>query len=772
MTAESTRPARKGVLGFLPVLQFGTGLLSAWYIVLLNEIGREFSVSAAGLNWVNAIYMLATVVTVSILAKLGDVHGHRRMLIVATSIVTIGSIVIALAPNFEVLLVGRALQAPLAALLPLSFGIVRERAGESSGGAVARLVATATIGGALGGIGAGLLLAVFGGDLRLTLWLPAVVLAVCIPGVIFLVKETTVRATGGVDWLGGALLGGGLLLALGGFANAPAWGWTDPKTIAGILIGALLLAAWVVVERRVKHPLVDFRVLIRGGVGLPLVIGFVGGAQFFGSSTATTVFALSDPAVTGFGLGFTPATAGTIVILTTFGTFTTAFLGDRVARALGTRGALMLAGVLVATGYVAMILGGGIVAVFLTASVITGLGTGLMLSIVPATIVRLAPADSVGIASGLYNTARAAAGAIAGAVFAFVMASLAAGVGSEPGTGAAPFVAVWAICAALCLLFAVLSLFVREQPRRAGERRRATLRLRMSQGVLVAVSSRMAKSPPDFERSRAISEGIAQRLKVVRGVRETRDVIAGVNVNRYTRETPLTASAASGVVLHVHGGAYVGGSATFGRVHSEVTARAGIEVVSVDYRLAPEHPYPAAVDDALAVYRELVASQPVVVVGESAGGGLALALVQRIRDEGLVMPVAVVAMMPWADLTQSSSSYDLNRGRDVLTREGLTRGAVAYAGELDLADPRISPLFGSFDGFPPTLVLVGTHDSLLEDARAVFRMLTEAGVQAELVEIAGGTHSFAQMPAPEGREAMALIFGYLIDALSREPASR
>lgn len=770
MTAESTSPAHKGVLGFLPFLQFATGLLSAWYIVLLAEIGREFSVDAAGLNWVNAIYMLATVVTVSILAKLGDVHGHRRMLIVATTLVTVGSIVIALAPNFEVLLVGRALQAPLAALLPLSFAIARERAGESSGGAVARLVASATIGGALGGIGAGLLLAVLG-DLRLTLWVPAVVLALCIPGVILFVKETTVRAAGGVDWLGGGLLGIGLLLALGGFANAPTWGWADPKTIVGILVGALLLAGWVAVEMRVEHPLVDFRVLVRGGVGLPLIIGFVGAAQFFGSTTATTVFALSDPTVTGYGLGFTPATAGVIVILTTVGTFATALLGDRVVRAFGTRGALMLAGALVATGYVAMILGGGIVAVFLTASVITGLGTGLMLSVVPATIVRNAPADSVGIASGLYNTARAAAGAIAGAVFAFVMASVSAGGVGEPGSSVAPFIAVWAICAGLCILFAVLAMFVREQPRRAGERRRASLRLRMSQGALIALSARMAKSPPDFERSRAVTEGIARRLKVARGVSETRDVIAGVPVNRYVRQTRPNTSAAPGVVLHVHGGAYVGGSATFGRVHSEVAARAGIEVVSVDYRLAPEHAYPAAVDDALAVYRELAASQPVVVVGESAGGGLALALVQRIRDEGLVMPVAVVAMMPWADLTQSSSSYDLNRGRDVLTREGLTRGALAYAGDLELTDPGISPLFGSFDGFPPTLIVVGTHDSLLEDARAVFGMLTEAGIQAELVEIAGGTHSFAQLPAPEGRESMALVYGYMIDALSREPAS-
>ncbi len=750
------RPAAspRAALGFLPFLQFATGLLSAWYIVLLSEIGREFAVSTAALNWVNAIYMLATVVLVPILAKLGDVYGHRRLSIYAAIAVTLGTALIALAPSYGVLLAGRALQAPLAAFLPLSFAIVRERAGESSGKAVGSLVGSATIGGALGGIGAGLVLQAFG-DLGPTLWIPVLVIGACVPGLIFFVKETKVRASGGVDWAGASLLGIGLLTTLGAFANAPAWGWTDPRTLIGIGVGLVLLVVWVLVENRVSSPLVDMAVLTRGGVGLPLLIAFLGGAQFFGSTTATTVFALSDPAVDGFGLGFTPATAGLIVILTTVGTIVTAFSGDRVARILGVRATIFISGVLVAGAYLLLLLSAGSVVVFLTAAVITGLGNGLLLSVVPAVIVRMAPADAVGIASGLYNTARAAAGAVAGAFFAFVMASL-----TVDGSSAVQFIAVWAICGALSLVFALLGLFVRVRSIDGDASAAGSLRLRATQGLMLSMSKRMAKSAPTLERSREITQGVENRLKIARGVQELHEVIDGVPVRRFT------AGAAAARVLHVHGGAYVGGSATFGRAHSDLARRHPVDIVSVDYRLAPEHPYPAAVDDALAVYRSLIGSGPIAIVGESAGGGLALSLAQRIRDEGLPMPAVVAAVMPWADLTQTSASYDLNRGRDVLTREGLTRSARLYAGALELDDPLVSPVFGSFAGFPPTLVLVGTHDSLLEDARAVHRQLVEDGVATELVEVAGGAHGFIQLPAPEGRRAMVRIHRFILDALA------
>ncbi len=749
-------PATRISLGFLPFLQFAAGLLSAWYIVLLGEIGTEFGASTAELNWVNAIYMLGTVVLVPILAKLGDVYGHRRLSIYSAIAVTAGTTIIAIAPSFAVLLAGRALQAPLAAFLPLAFAMVRDRAGESSGKAVGSLVGSATIGGALGGVGAGLVLQLFG-DLRPTLWIPVVVVAACIPGLLFTVKETTVRAKGGVDWIGASLLGIGLLLVLGAFANAPEWGWTDLKTLAGIGLGLVLLVAWGFVENRVKHPLVDFTVLTRGGVGVPLLIAFLGGAQFFGSTTATTLFALSDPAVDGFGLGFSPASAGLIVILTTAGTIVTAFTGDRVSRALGVRATIFMSGVLVAGAFLMLLLGAGSVVVFLIAAVVTGLGNGLLLSVVPAAIVRMAPEDSVGIASGLYNTARAAAGAVAGAFFAFVMASLTAG-----GPSATQFLAVWAICAALCLGFAVLGLFVRVPSTDDGESvstGRPSLQLRVVQGLMLLISRRIAKSSPTLEKSREITHNMEKRLKIAAGVHEVREVIDGVPVHRYT------AGPAKGLVLHVHGGAYVGGSAMFGRAHSELVRQHGVDVISVDYRLAPEHPYPAAVDDALAVYRSLVRKGHVAVVGESAGGGLVLALVQRIRDEGLPMPTSVAAVMPWADLTQTSDSFDLNRGRDLLTREGLTRSAGFYAGELALDDPRLSPAFGSFALFPPTLVLVGTHDSLLEDARIVHRRLVEDGVTADLVEVAGGAHGFIQLPAPEGRRSLARIHRFIADSL-------
>jgi MFS family permease len=219
----SGRSALRGAVGFLVVMELGSGMLQGWYPVLLAAIGTEFGVGAAQLNWVSAAYMLATVVCVPILAKLGDRYGHKRLLLISTALVAIGSIVVAVAPTFEIFLLGRALQAPLAAFLPLEFAIVRDRDEKSAGRSIGKLVGALTFGAAIGSLGSGLLFGAIG-DLRVVLWLPAIFLLICVPVVAFLVPETTVRATGRTDWLGASLLGIGLLAALGGISNASAWG--------------------------------------------------------------------------------------------------------------------------------------------------------------------------------------------------------------------------------------------------------------------------------------------------------------------------------------------------------------------------------------------------------------------------------------------------------------------------------------------------------------------------------------------------------------------
>lgn len=461
---SSGRSALRGAVGFLVVMELGSGMLQGWYPVLLAAIGEEFRVGAAQLNWVSAAYMLATVICVPILAKLGDRYGHKRLLLIATALVALGSIVVAIAPTFEVFLLGRALQAPLAAFLPLEFAIVRNRDEKSAGRSIGKLVGALTFGAALGSLGSGLLFGALG-DLRAVLWMPAIFLLVCVPVVAFLVPETTVRATGKTDWLGASLLGVGLLAALGGISNASAWGWTNPVTWVAILGGIALLVVWVMVEKRVAHPLIDITLLTKGGIGLPIIIAFLFGAQLFGGQTASSVYVLSDPDVVGFGLGFSAATVGVVSLVAALSAFVASIFGDRVAGRVGAKGAIVLGGLLVAGSYIAFLLAPAVVPVVVGAMIVGGLGNGLLISVLPTIVVRRAPADSVGIASALYNTSRTAAGAVAGAVFALVMGSFLMTVGTGDTavttTSFTGYVAVWSICTAIGVAIAALALFLR-----------------------------------------------------------------------------------------------------------------------------------------------------------------------------------------------------------------------------------------------------------------------------------------------------------------------
>src|SRR6476469_1065097 len=172
------------------------------------------------------------------------------------------------------------------------------------------------------------------------------------------------------------------------------------------------------------------------------------------------------------------------------------------------------------------------------------------------------------------------------------------------------------------------------------------------------------------------------------------------------------------VVLYFHGGVYVMGDADLA---SQVGRRTDAKVISVDYRLAPEHPYPAAVDDALAAYEALldngIAPSDIAFAGESAGGALAVATLVNARDHGLPLPAAAFAMSPYADLTLDGTSMETRREVDpLLSREALQAAVTAYTAGQDAALGLISPIFADLSGLPPLIIQAGTHEVLLDDA--------------------------------------------------------
>lgn len=191
------------------------------------------------------------------------------------------------------------------------------------------------------------------------------------------------------------------------------------------------------------------------------------------------------------------------------------------------------------------------------------------------------------------------------------------------------------------------------------------------------------------------------------------------------------------ILIHFHGGAFLFGSpASYRQRAQRLSYRCKAEVFVPDYRLAPEHPFPAAFEDALLAYRYVRALRrhnPVIVSGDSAGGGLALSLLLRLRELGEPMPEGAILMSPWTDLSVSGDSVERNHGRDVwLSRRHLGRWASYYAHTSDRRAPLLSPVFGDLSQLPPLLLLVGEHEVLLDDALRVAQRAQRAGTPVQL----------------------------------------
>lgn len=226
--------------------------------------------------------------------------------------------------------------------------------------------------------------------------------------------------------------------------------------------------------------------------------------------------------------------------------------------------------------------------------------------------------------------------------------------------------------------------------------------------------------------------------------------------------TPAGLDGDERVYLDIHGGGFIwGGGELCAAMASGTATRMGARVWAVDYRMPPDHPFPAGLDDCLAAYRALLGERPperIIVGGSSAGGNLAAATILRARAEGLPLPAAVVLMTPGADLTESGDSHQTNLGLDPLIPGSAGQSFLLYSGGHDLRHPYLSPLYGDFSqGFPPAILTTGTRDMLLSDTVLLHRALRRAGIPAELHVTEAGGHGGFLGQAPEDQEILAEV---------------
>jgi monoterpene epsilon-lactone hydrolase len=251
-----------------------------------------------------------------------------------------------------------------------------------------------------------------------------------------------------------------------------------------------------------------------------------------------------------------------------------------------------------------------------------------------------------------------------------------------------------------------------------------------------------------------------------RGVRFSQATLGGV-AGEWAE--PKKDAAGCLTLLYLHGGGYVAMSA---RTHRAITARfalRGFRVFAANYRLAPEYKFPAAVDDVTAVWRALRAQVdgPIVVAGDSAGGGLSVALLLNLRDQGERGPDAACLFSPWTDLAATGGSLRDNRDRDpMLVSDGMQTFATAYVGEADPRTPLVSPIYGDLTGLPPLLIFVGDTEILLDDAKRLAERARSAGVAADLRVYPDMPHVWPFLSAilPEGRRALDEAAAFLQSA--------
>lgn len=228
------------------------------------------------------------------------------------------------------------------------------------------------------------------------------------------------------------------------------------------------------------------------------------------------------------------------------------------------------------------------------------------------------------------------------------------------------------------------------------------------------------------------------------------------------------------VVLHVHGGGYFMGTArAFLPMSARLAAAVPANLVTVDYRLAPEHPYPAAIDDVVAVYLSVLETYPpdrIAMAGESAGGGAVLATLMRLRDEGHPLPACAYLMSPLTDLTASGESIITKAEIDpIATVEMIYDGVPFYLGDTPSSDPGVSPLFGDLAGLPPMLIQVGTDEILLSDSTRLADQVSALGGEAEIEIYEHLFHGF-QVSAgviPEANRAIGRGGDFIASRLSR-----
>ncbi|MEQ4517992.1 MFS transporter [Pseudarthrobacter sp. B907] len=439
-------------------MELTSGILQGYYTPILTDIARHLGIHDGDVNWFEAAQLTVSALAVPVLAKLGDLYGHRRILLVSTVLTAAASWGVALAPGFWTFLAAWSLQGFYVVWLPLEIALVFSRVHGLADGAARTRRAAGILVGALefgviaGALASGALVEAFAGQLQLVLMIPAVVVTACWFAIRFGVPESAGRAGGRVDTGGFALLAVGLLLITSGLTfmrlGGPGAWWAGSLVAAGVLV----FIPFVRVQLGREDPLVDIRMLRSKSMWPVQLTAGLFGVSVLGAQAPLSTFARTDPALHGYGLGLRAGQVSIIIGVYVLALLVGALLYPVVTRRLTPRWTLVGAAALVGTGYLLFLPLHGSLAEALVNMAVAGVGSGALVAALPSAAAAAAPLDRTAMATGLTNTTKTIGGAFASAVFGIALLSHVLGdAGAAAGAGqtAAPlsgYLTVWAIC--------------------------------------------------------------------------------------------------------------------------------------------------------------------------------------------------------------------------------------------------------------------------------------------------------------------------------------
>ncbi|WP_213576520.1 MFS transporter [Rhodococcus sp. USK13] len=418
------------------VLTVGVGayaLLQSLVMPVLPTLESALGTTQTNVTWVLTAYLLSASIFTPVMGRLGDMHGKKRVFVVALVALAVGSVLAALATSLSVMIAARVIQGIGGGVLPLAFGIIRDEFPEGKVvGAVGMIAALTAVGAGLGIVLAGPIVTVLG--YHWLFWIPLIMVVLAGLAAQILVPESRVRTAGKINWLTALLLSGWLVALLLGVSQAPAWGWGSPIVIGLLVAAAVIVAVWVTVESRSANPLIDMKMMRIRSVWAANLLALLMGVGMYAAFGFLPQF-LQTPSSAGYGFGASVTESGLMLLPVSVGMFALGLASGRLAARLGSKNLLIAGSIVSAAGYFVVAFQHNTEVDIYLAMSLVGIGFGLAFSAMSNVVVAGVPPEQTGVASGMNANIRTIGGALGAACMATVVTAGASSSGVPHESG-------------------------------------------------------------------------------------------------------------------------------------------------------------------------------------------------------------------------------------------------------------------------------------------------------------------------------------------------